>query len=118
MEQYAYLAVLIGIVLGSLWLEVVVRTRVFRRIRRLALSIAPVLALFLLWDAYAIDAGHWTFDPRRVSGWEGPGGIPVEELLFFVIVPLASVLTLEAVRAVREWPVGDEPPDELDGGAR
>jgi len=25
------------------------------------------------------------------------------------VVPIAAVLTLEAVRAVRGWPVGDEP---------
>ena len=109
MEQLAYLAVLAAIALGSIWLEVVARTRVLRRTRRLVLSIAPVLVVFLLWDAYAIDAAHWTFDPERVTGLELPGAIPVEELLFFVVVPFASILTLEAVRAVRGWPVGDEP---------
>ena len=36
-------------------------------------------------------------------------GVPIEELLFFVVVPLASILTLEAVRSVRGWGVGDEP---------
>jgi hypothetical protein len=29
-------------------------------------------------------------------------------VLFFVVVPAASVLTLEAVRTVRGWRVGDE----------
>ncbi len=38
-----------------------------------------------------------------------PGGLPVEEVLFFLVVPVAAVLTLEAVRTVRGWPVGDEP---------
>lgn len=46
MEQFAYLAVLAGIVVGSVWLEVVVRTRVLRRTRRLLLTLAPVLAVF------------------------------------------------------------------------
>jgi hypothetical protein len=32
----------------------------------------------------------------------------LEELLFFIVVPVASVLTLEAVRRVRGWTVGDE----------
>ena len=68
MQHWAYLAVLLGIVLGSLWLELGLRTRVLRRARRLVLSIAPVLVVFLLWDAYAIDQGHWTFDPSRVTG--------------------------------------------------
>ena len=34
----------------------------------------------------------------------------LEELLFFVVVPVAAIMTLEAVRVVRRWPVGDEPP--------
>jgi len=61
-----------------------------------------------LWDAYAIDQGHWTFDPSRVTGWD-VWGVPIEEVLFFVVVPLASILTLEAVRSARGWRVGDEP---------
>jgi lycopene cyclase domain-containing protein len=108
-ERYSYLAVLTGVVLGSAWLEVVARTRVLQRTRRLLRSIAPVLVVFLVWDAYAIDSGHWTFDPRRVLGFEPIAGIPIEEVLFFVVVPLASILTFEAVRSVRGWGVGDEP---------
>jgi lycopene cyclase domain-containing protein len=110
-EQLAYLGVLAFIVAGSCWLEVVLRTRVLRRARRLVLSLAPVLALFLVWDAYAIASGHWWFDPERTTGVVLPADIPIEELLFFVVVPLAGVLTLEAVRSARGWTVGDEPGD-------
>ena len=35
-----------------------------------------------------------------------PGGIPVEEVLFFLVVPLCSVLALEAVRRVTGWDAG------------
>ena len=68
MERYSYVAVLAGVLLGSLWLEAVARTRVLRRARRAALSIAPVLLVFVVWDAYAIDSGHWTFDAGHVVG--------------------------------------------------
>jgi hypothetical protein len=34
--------------------------------------------------------------------------VPVDEILFFVTIPIASVLTLEAVRSVKSWPAGDE----------
>lgn len=111
MERFAYLAVLVAIVLGSGWLEIVVRTRVLRRTRRLLLTLAPVVMVFLVWDAYAIESGHWTFDADRVTGVRLPAGIPLEELLFFVVVPFAAILTLEAVRSVRGWRVGDEPTD-------
>jgi hypothetical protein len=36
--------------------------------------------------------------------------LPLEEGLFFLVVPVCAILTLEAVRAVRGWQVGDEDP--------
>lgn len=102
-----YVAVLIGIFLASAWLELVVRTRVFRRWRRLLLTLAGTLVPLLLWDWYAIVNGHWHF--HMMTGLM-IGVLPVEELLFFVVVPIAGILSLEAVRAVRGGPVGDEAP--------
>jgi hypothetical protein len=36
--------------------------------------------------------------------------LPLDELLFFLVIPICAVLTLEAVRAVKGWTVGDEAP--------
>jgi hypothetical protein len=47
-----------------------------------------------------------------------PGGLPLDEVLFFLIIPTAAVLTLEAVRSARRWQVGDEPAEEIVGGTR
>ena len=118
MERFSYLAVLIFIVLGTLWLEFVVHTRVYRRWRRLALSVLPVAAIFIVWDLYAIAAGHWWFDTDRITGVLFGGTLPLDEVLFFLIIPIAAVLTLEAVRGVRRWQVGDEPPGTVVDGVR
>ena len=108
MRHLAYLAVLALIVLGTLPLELVLGVRVYRQWRRLLLTLAPVVAVFVAWDLYAIAAGHWDFDAAQTTGVVLPGDLPVEELLFFVVVPVASVLALEAVRRVTGWPAGDE----------
>jgi lycopene cyclase domain-containing protein len=108
-SHLAYLAVLAAILLTTLPLELVLGVRVWRRPRRLALTVLPVVAAFLVWDVVAIRRGHWAFDPDQTTGVLLPGGVPLEELLFFVVVPVAAVMTLEAVRVVRGWPVGDEP---------
>lgn len=103
-----YLAVLVFILIGSGWLEFALRSRIARRWRRWLLSILPAFLVFVVWDLYAIAAGHWDFDPEQVTGITFPGGVPLEELLFFIIVPTAGLLTLEAVRSVTGWQAGDE----------
>lgn len=105
--NFAYVGVLVFVLAGSLWLEIVLRTRVFARWRRLLLVLAVVVWPFLLWDAYAIAEGHWWFDTDRILGVYLPGEIPLDELLFFLVIPIASILTLEAVRSVKGWFVGD-----------
>ncbi|MBC7640157.1 MAG: lycopene cyclase domain-containing protein [Rhodoferax sp.] len=109
MRHLAYVGMLAFCVVGTLPLELVLRLGVYRRVRRLALTIAPVLAVFVAWDLYAIASDHWQFDPAQTLGVVLPGGLPLDELAFFVVVPIAAVLTLEAVRAVRGWSIGDEP---------
>jgi lycopene cyclase domain-containing protein len=102
-RHLAYLAVLAFCLLGTLPLELWLGVRVYRRPRRLLLTLLPVVAVFYLWDVYAIAAEHWTFDPAQTVGLVLPGGVPVEELLFFVVVPTCAVLAFEAVRRVKGW---------------
>ena len=118
MSRFAYVGVLAFVVIGTGWLEVVLRTRVYVRRRRLLAALVPVVVLFCAWDLYAIAAGHWTFDPERTTGVLLPGGLPLDEVLFFVVVPVAAVLTLEAVRSVKRWEVGDEPAGACVDGVR
>ncbi|HSN07361.1 MAG TPA: lycopene cyclase domain-containing protein [Candidatus Angelobacter sp.] len=118
MTRFAYVAVLVLVLLGTAWLEVVLRTRVYARWRRLLAALVPVVALFCAWDVYAIHAGQWTFDPQRTTGVLLPGALPLDEVLFFVVVPIAALLTLEAVRSVKRWEIGDEPPGSCVDGVR
>jgi lycopene cyclase domain-containing protein len=105
--RFVYLAVLAGCLVGTLPLELLLHVRVYARWRRLLLTLLPVLVVFTVWDVLAVRAGHWTYDPRQTVGVH-VGNLPLEELLFFVVVPVCAVLALEAVRAVRGWPLGDE----------
>lgn len=103
-----YLLVLLACLLGTLPLELVLHVGVYRRWRRLMLALLPTVVVFTAWDLAAVHAGWWSFDPRQVSGLSLPGRLPLEELLFFVVVPLCSILAFEAVRSVTRWRAGDE----------
>jgi lycopene cyclase domain-containing protein len=112
MRHLTYLAVLAACLAGALWLEPVRHVNVLRRWRRLAITVAVVVVLFGAWDLAAIAAGHWSYDPARTVGVTLPGRLPIEELLFFIVVPVCSILGFEAVRGVRRTPAGDEEPGQ------
>jgi len=107
-RHLAYVAVLAFCLVGTLPLELWLGVRVYRQWRRLLLTLLPVVGVFVLWDLYAIAAGHWSFDAQQTTGVVLPGDLPLDELLFFVVVPVCSLLSFEAVRRVRGWPAGDE----------
>ena len=100
MDRFQYL-ILMGLCLvGTLPLEFAFGARVWRRPRRLAVAVVPSLTLFLAWDMWATARGTWSFSRRYTVGIRLPGGVAVEEVAFFVVVPVCALLTLEAVRNV------------------
>lgn len=105
MRQLTYLAVLAVCLLSALWLEPVLRVGVLRQFRRVLLTLLPVVAVFLAWDVAAVAAGHWWYDSAQVVGVTLPGRVPLEELVFFLVVPLCTILGFEAVGQVTGWPV-------------
>jgi hypothetical protein len=53
-----------------------------------------------VWDVIAIAAHVWAYNPRYITGLALVGHLPVEELLFFVVIPLCGLLTYNAVEAI------------------
>jgi lycopene cyclase domain-containing protein len=102
-RHLTYLAVLVACLASALWLEPLLRVGVLRRWRRILLTLLPVVVVFVVWDLMAIAAGHWWYDGGQIVGLILPGGLPIEEVLFFVIVPLCAILGFEAVRKVTRW---------------
>ncbi|MGX1779455.1 lycopene cyclase domain-containing protein [Nocardia brasiliensis] len=95
MDRWHYLLVLAACVLLTVPLEFVGQG-VYRRPRLLLGTLVPVAA-FVVWDLVASAAGVWSFNSRYIIGVLLPGGLPLEELLFYVVVPLCGLLTFVAV---------------------
>jgi len=99
-DRFQYL-ILMGLCLAiTLPLEFLFGARVWRRPRHLVAAMAIPLAIFVVWDVVAIARHHWEYNPQYVTGWVLPFDLPVEELAFFLVIPICSLLTLEAVRRV------------------
>jgi lycopene cyclase domain-containing protein len=84
----------------TLPLEVVLGARVYRQPRRLLAAIGAPFLVFTLWDVWAIGRGHWWFSSTFTTGWVLPGDLPVEEVTFFVAIPICALLTFEAVKRI------------------
>ena len=88
------------VLLGVLPLHRYYRLSVLRQPLRVLMAIVPVAVVFITWDLVATAAGHWHFDPTQTFAlrlW----GLPLEEYAFFVVIPLAGILTFEAVAVAR-----------------
>ncbi|HZE66834.1 MAG TPA: lycopene cyclase domain-containing protein [Sporichthyaceae bacterium] len=101
MRHLSYLAMLAVCAAFVAPLEWVLGARVLRRPRRLSATLAVVLVPFVAWDLIATAAGQWSFDRRQTVDVRLPGGMAIEEIAFFVVIPVAVLLTLEAVRTLR-----------------
>ena len=103
MDRFQYL-ILMGIcLLLTLPLELVLGARVWRQPRRLAAAVLPVAAIFIGWDLIAVYRDHWRFSDKLTTGWEVLPDFPVDEIVFFLAIPVCALLTLEAVRNVLSW---------------
>jgi lycopene cyclase domain-containing protein len=99
MNHFQYLIILVCCLAVTAPLEFL-GARAYRQPLRLARSVLPVAAVFLVWDAIAIAARVWNYNPRYITGVRLPFHIPVEELLFFLVVPVCGILTYGCVQAL------------------
>lgn len=98
MGRFEYLIALLLCLVVTLPLEVFLRVGVYRQARRLLASLGCVGAVFVTWDLMGARLGHWDYNPAYVTGLR-IFGLPIEEYLFFIVVPLCGILAYEAVRA-------------------
>lgn len=95
-ERFTYLLLMAACILITLPLEFLLRARVYRRPLRLALALLPTVAIFVVWDVVGILRDHWSYSPRHTTGIM-LGVMPLEELVFFLVIPICGLLTYEAV---------------------
>lgn len=95
-----YLILLALCLLITLPLEFVLSARVYRRPARLFMAVIPVVVIFSAWDILGIARGHWHYNRMYVTGIKVIARMPIEELAFFVVIPVCGLLTYNAVGTV------------------
>jgi lycopene cyclase domain-containing protein len=100
LDPFQYLLLMACCLVITLPLELVLGARVYRQFVGLAFAIIPVVIIFSIWDIVGILRDHWSYSPRFTTGLKLIFGMPIEELVFFVVVPICGLLTYEAVGQV------------------
>jgi lycopene cyclase domain-containing protein len=72
----------------------------YRHVRALFYSIGIIVLLFGGWDIFATYRGHWDFSPSGVYPFRVIN-LPLEEVLFFVVIPFCCVFTWESLKYIK-----------------
>ena len=65
--------------------------------QQLLAALLPIIAIYAVWDIVGIIREHWWYSAQYTTGILLPLQMPIEELVFFIVIPLCGLLTYEAV---------------------
>ena len=97
LASFQYLLLMAACLVITLPLEFFFNARVYRRPLRLAQVLITIAIVFSLWDVIAIHFELWTYSEVFTTGLHLPFALPLEELVFFLAIPLCAILAYEAV---------------------
>lgn len=104
MEHYLYLAIdLLILVLPLLW-SFERKVYFVRYWRGLFLGIAVMALLFIPWDVWFVSLEVWGFNEKYTTGIK-IGSLPIEEWIFFIVVPYACAFIYELLNYYMPKPV-------------
>ena len=113
MAQFHYLMVLAFIGTCAVFVNLGFKLRIRSKLKLFLMTDAVILLIYLAWDFWAVTKGSWYFDPEQIMGFYIFGQLPIEEVLFFVIVPLMVVLTYLALIKLSKSSSKDENSSDL-----
>lgn len=93
---FHYLLFNILVLAGPLAFSFEKRIHFISHLRRILLALLPVLLLYVLWDSH-VAGKHWFFSPTATLSFR-LFNLPIEEWLFFLTVPYASLFVWENIR--------------------
>jgi len=103
MSHLHYLGVLLFIGLCGIGVNFGFKSGLTKRWQIFFATDLGILIVYLAWDSWAIHKHNWFFDAKQIIGAHLFNHIPIEEILFFVVVPFTTVATFLALKKLTGW---------------
>ncbi len=97
LKNFTYLLILATSLLVPLILSFEKKVQYYKNLKYILPAIVVTTAVFLVWDINFTKAGIWSFNPEYTLG-KNIKGMPVEEWLFFLVVPYCCVFIYEVLK--------------------
>jgi lycopene cyclase domain-containing protein len=96
--HYTYFLILAASLAGPLALSFDKKVAFYKNWRFLFPAMIIPALLYIAWDIYFTSKGVWSFNPAYITG-SSLYNLPLEEVLFFLIVPYCCVFIYACIRA-------------------
>ena len=99
MSEFSYIGLmLVFAIIPSLILLYLLRDRI--KLKKLAVALFLLFIVGVIWDQISVRLGIWSFSQDKILG--NLFGIPIEEYLFIIFVPLFTITIYTLINKITE----------------
>lgn len=96
-KNFTYLLLLLATISVPLFLSFEKKVQFYKNLKYILPAIFVTAALYWIWDIKFTKGGVWSFNPDYTLGKQYLG-LPIEEWLFFIVVPYACTFIYEVLK--------------------
>ena len=98
LQNFTYLIILIGSIAVPLMYSFEKQVRFYTKLKYILPGMIFTATIFIIWDLRFEELGIWKFNPRYTTGIYILN-LPVEEWLFFFVIPYCCMFIYEIVKS-------------------